>query len=433
LATGVEDLSSTKKRITIEIPAEVIEKEYSRSLENIRQRAKIPGFRQGKAPVNLIEKKFGGDIRSELIDKLVPDYYSQTLKSSNLVPVDMPEMEGTLEVKRSEPLIFSLTVEVRPEVGNLSYAGLKVDDVPYAVTEAEVEETIKGLQEGRAMYDAVDREVRQDDLLVIDYIKLDPSGEKEVSSAKDQVMNLGNNVVPKGISDALMGRKKGDIVEITLPEVLDGSIKDEDGKGDRLKITIKEVKERKLPPIDDELAKDFGHDSLDALRLKVNEGLLKNKKEGAEGKQKAQILEQLVSGHVFDVPETLLARELETLAMNESQSRGAEGSPAAETETPDHDKLVESLRPKAIHNVKATLLLEMIADKEKVSVSEDEIKKRIALLARHFQCTPDAVINLFMTRDGSLDNLGRSIRDEKVLDLVLAKAEISKDGKGAQV
>ena len=106
MATGVEDLSSTKKRLTIEIPADVIEKEYSRSLSNILQKAKIPGFRQGKAPVNLIEKKFGGDIRSDILDKLIPDYYSKTMQSSNLSPVGMPNIEGTLEIKRSEPLVF---------------------------------------------------------------------------------------------------------------------------------------------------------------------------------------------------------------------------------------------------------------------------------------------------------------------------------------
>ncbi len=435
MATGVEDLSSTKKRITIEIPADIIEKEYSRSLANILQKAKIPGFRQGKAPLSLIEKKFGGDIRSEILDKLVPEHYSQTMKSATLVPVGLPSIEGTLEIKRAEPLVFSLTVEVRPEISTLTYTGLKTDDIPVVVTDAEVEETIKGLQEGRAVYDVVDREIREDDLLVLDYLKLDPSGENEITSAKDQVMNLGTSHVPKGISDALVGKKKGDVVEITLPEVEDGEIKDEEEKGDRLKITIKEVKEQKVPPVDDELAKDFGHDSLDALRDKVKEGIMRNKKEGAEGKQKAQLLEALIGKHDFDLPESLLEAELENLVLNASHSKGEMQSaptsadqatghaadPAAE-----HERLTAELRPKAIRNVKSSLLLEMIAEKEKVTVTEDEIKKRIALLARHFKATPDAIINLFMTRDGSLENLSRSLREEKVLDLVLAKAEISK-------
>lgn len=436
MAIGVEHLSSTKKRLTIEIPADVIEKEYSRSLNNILQKAKIPGFRQGKAPVNLIEKKFGGEIRSEIIDKLIPDYYSRTMKSENLFPVGMPDIEGTLEIKRGEPLTFALVVEVRPEISDLTYTGLKADDIPVEVTDEEVAETIKGLQDGRAMYEVVDREVREDDLLVLDYLKLDPSGEKEITSAKDQVMNLGNNLVPKGISGALIGRKKGDVVDIILPEVEGEEVKNADGdeKGDRLKITIKEVKEKKLPLIDDELAKDFGHDSLEVLREKVKEGLLRSKKDDAESKQKAQLLEELIERHTFDLPESLLARELETLVLSELHAKQKavpltpEAAAGAQEEAPDPEKITAELRPKAMRNVKSSLLLEMIGDKESITVTEDEIKKRIALLARHFKATPDAVVNLFMTRDGSLEGLSRSLRDEKVLDLVLAKAAI---GKGA--
>jgi trigger factor len=427
LAIEVEDISSTKKRLKIEISADIIEKEYVSSLNNIRQKSKIPGFRPGKAPVSLIEKKFGNDIKSDLIDKLVPDHYSRALRESNLVPVGYPSMESTLDIKRNEPLVFSFTVEVRPEISSLNYIGLKADDIPVDVTENEIEETIKGLQEGRAMFEVVDREIRDDDLIVIDYLKFDPSGEKEVASAKDQVMNLGKNLVPKGIADAIIGRKKGDVVDITLPEVEDGQIKDDSSKGDRLKITIKEVKEKKLPEIDNELAKDFGHESLEILRGKVQEGLRKSKADGAAGKQKGQLLEKLVELHSFDIPESLLSKELEDLVANEKNSKGPAGTPEpAEAAKDDDTALAESLKPKAIHNVKAAILLDVIADREKVAVTEDEIKTRINLLARHFQATPDAIINLFVTRDGSLENLSRTIRDEKVLDLILSKAEITK-------
>lgn len=427
MAIEVENISSTKKRLKIEIAADIIEKEYVRSLDNIRLKSKIPGFRPGKAPVSLIEKKFGNEIKSDLIDKLVPDHYSRALRESNLVPVGFPAMESSIDIKRNEPLVFSLTVEVRPEISSLNYIGLKADDIPVDVTEEEIEETVKGLQEGRAMFEVVDREIRDDDLIVIDYLKFDPSGEKEIASAKDQVMNLGKNLVPKGISDAVIGRKKGDAVEITLPQVEGGQIKDDSSKGDRLKVTIKEVKEKKLPEIDDELAKDFGHDSLEVLREKIKEGLLKNKTEGAAGKQKGQLLEKLVELHSFDIPESLLSKELEGLVMNErhSQSSVAVTEPA-EASKDDDLALAESLKPKAVQNVKASLLLDVIADREKVAVTEDEIKTRINLLARHFQATPDAIINLFVTRDGSLENLSRTIRDEKVLDLILSKAEITK-------
>ncbi len=427
MGTLIEDISTTRKRLKIEIPTDIIEKEYSESLDKVRQRSRIPGFRAGKAPLTLIEKKFGNDVKADIIDRLVPQYYSKALKEAGFVPVTLPQFEGTLDFKRHEPLSFALTVEVRPKVGELNYVGLKVEDIPVNVDEKEIEDTIKGLQEGRAMFEVVEREIREDDLIIIDYVKLDATGEKELSSAKDQVMNLGNNLTPKGILDELLGKKKGDVVEIVLPAVEAGEV-NEDLQGNRLRITVKELKEKKLPLIDDELAKDFGHDSLDSLRQKVKDGILKAKKDKAAGEQKAKLLESLVKAHEFDIPETMLEHELHTMVVNEKHRRHPQGGQAASGETSpgDDERLAEELRPRAVHNVKATILLDMIAEKEGVSVTEEEMKARISLLARHLQTTPEAVINLFMTKDESLEGLRHSIRDEKVQDLILSKAEITK-------
>ena len=432
MSITVEDMTSTKKRLKIEIPVDIIQKEYVMSVNGVRQRAKIPGFRPGHAPVSIIEKKFGSDIKNDILDKLIPDYYSKALKEANLVPVALPKFEGSLEFRKDEPLSFALTVEVRPNISDLKYTALKVNDLESSVEEKEIEETLKGLQDERALFDAVDRPVRESDLVVIDYVKFDPTGNKELSSAKDQVMNLGNNVAPQGILDEIVGKNKGDVVEINLPSFEGGEVKEDGSKGDRLRITIKEVKEKKLPGIDDEFAKDFGHDTLEALKDKIKEGLLKAKKESAAKQQKAALVEMLVASHEMDVPESLLEKELENLVVNERASQkksgGLAGAAGAEKspEGMDDAEITERLRPQAIKNVKATILLDMIAEKEGVTVTEDEIKSRIAILARHFQTTPENVINLFVTKDGSLENFKHTIQDEKVMDLVLSKAEVVK-------
>jgi trigger factor len=427
LITAVEDISATKKRLKIEIPTDVIEKEYRESLDKVRQSAKIPGFRPGKVPASLIEKKFGGDIRADILDRLVPRYYSEALKAKELVPVALPEFESALDIKLNEPLSFVFTVEVRPVVTDLNYTGLKVEEIAVSVDDKEIDDTIKGLREERAVYEVVDREIKADDLLVIDYVKLDPAGEKELSSAKDQVMNLGRNLAPQGILDEIVGRKKGDVIEIALPSVEGGEVKEEE-KGDRLRITIKEVKEKRLPEIDDELAKDFGHETLESLRAKVNEGILRAKKDKAASAQKEKLLEKLLESYEFEIPQSLLDKELETLVINEKHSKQRPKDLAAGSDTTAEEDaaIVERLRPQAIRNVKAEIILDLIAEKEGITVSEDEIKTRIGFLAKHLQTTPEAVINLFVTKDGSLDNLKRTIRDEKATDIILSKAEISK-------
>ena len=433
MTSAVEDISTTKKRLKIEIPADVIEKEYRESVDKVKQRARIPGFRPGKAPTSLIEKKFGEDIKSEIIDKLVPRYYSDALKEAELVPVTMPDFETAVEVRRNEPLSFALTVEVRPAVPGLNYTGLEVEEFVPAVEEKEIDEMIEGLREERAMFEAVDRDITEDDLLVIDYVKLDPSGEKQLSSATEQVMNLGNKLAPPAVLEALVGRKKGDVVEILVPSFEKGEVKEEGaGEGSLLRITVREVKEKKLPGIDDEFAKDFGSDTIAAFREKVKERIEQAKQDKAAGEQKEKLLEKLIETHEFDVPEALLEHELEKLVVNEKVSRkkaeelaAGEGSQTAPDEEGD-PAVAERLRPKAVHNVKAGVLMDIIAEKEGIEATEEEMKTRIGLLARHLQTTPESVINLFVTRDGSLDTFRRTIRDEKVMDLVLSKAEKTK-------
>lgn len=432
MSTTIEDITGTKKRLKIEIPADIIQKEYRMSVSSVRQKAKIPGFRPGHAPESIIEKRFGNDIKSDILDKLIPDYYSKALKEAELVPVALPQFENSLEIRKDEPLSISLTVEVRPKVGDLKYTALKVEEKEVSVEEKDIEDTLRGLQDERAMYEVVDRPVKESDLIVIDYVKFDPTGEKELSSAKDQVMNLGNNMAPQGILDEIVGKKKGEVVEITLPSFEGGEVKEGDGNGDRIRITIKEVKEKKVPEIDDEFAKDFGHDSLEALREKIRTGILSAKKDTVAKEQKARLLDMLVDSHEMDIPESLLEKELENLIVNEKASQKKSGELISESgqghgaESGDDAEITERLRPRAVKNVKATILLDMIAEKEGVTVSEDEIKTRIAILARHFQTTPENVINLFVTKDGSLENFKHTIQDEKVMNLVLSKAEMVK-------
>lgn len=426
MSVTVEDITATKKRVKIEIPADVVAKEYETSLKSVRQRARIPGFRPGHAPANMIEKRFGGDIRSDLIDKLVPDYYTRALREHSLVPVAMPTFESTPEIRRNEPVTFTVTVEVRPKIENLRYTGLQVDAVPVSVEEREVDETLASMQEQRAVFNAVDREVREDDLIVMDYVQFDPSGEKEIGSAKDKMMRLSSQYTPQGILDEVLGRRSGDVVDIVLPVVAQGEIVDESGQGERLRITIKEVKEKKLPPIDGDFAKDFGHDTLEALKEKIREGLMKAKQDDAARQQKATLVDELVSAHEFEVPETMLRSELATLVNREKEKRTppAGQAPQQDDAAADDAALGEELRPRAVRNVMASLLLDAVSEREGIVVTEEELRTRIALLAKSFQATPEAVVNLFMTRDGSLDGLRHTIREEKAMDLLLAKAQI---------
>ena len=272
---AVEDLSTTKKRLRIEIPSEAIEKKIKNSLEKARQKAKIPGFRPGKTPMNIIEKHFRKSAEAEALEEVIPEFYGMALKEAALVPVTRPALEGGVNFERNNPLSLSFTLEIRPKIENLNYAGVKIKDMPVTVSDEDVDNSLKRLQEDKATYELADKEIETGDLLTIDYeMKYDD----QTTTAKDQVLVVGFTGLPNEISESLIGKKAGDIVEVEAPFPQDFHAPAIAGKNVIIKNTVKAVKKKLLPAIDNELAKDLGFENLDALRQARQKRLKRQKK-----------------------------------------------------------------------------------------------------------------------------------------------------------
>ena len=228
---AVEDLSTTKKRLKIEIPSEAIEKKIKNSLEKARQKAKTPGFRPGKTPMNIIEKHYGKSAEAEALEEVIPEFYDSALKEAAIVPVTRPEIEGGVNFERNNPLSLSFTLEIRPKIENLKYEGIKTKDIPVTVSDEEVENALKRLQEGKATYEAADKAIEAGDLLTIDYeMKYDD----QTTTAKDQVFMVGFTGLPKEISESLTGKKAGDVAEVEAQFPQDFHAKAIAGKKERI-------------------------------------------------------------------------------------------------------------------------------------------------------------------------------------------------------
>ncbi|MDP3049374.1 MAG: trigger factor [Thermodesulfovibrionales bacterium] len=408
---AVEDLSTTKKRLKIEIPSEAIEKKIKNSLEKARQKAKTPGFRPGKTPMNIIEKHFGKSAEAEALEEIIPEFYDSALKEAAIVPVTRPEIEGGVNFERNNPLSLSFTLEIRPKIENLKYEGIKTKDIPVTVSDEEVENALKRLQEGKATYEIADKEIETGDLLTIDYeMKYD----NQTTTAKDQVFVVGFTGLPKEISESLTGKKAGDIVEVEAQFPQDFHATAIAGKKVLIKNTVKAVKKKILPAIDAELAKDLGFENLDALKAGAREGIEKAKKEHTQKIQKNAILESLTSSHNFDIPESMLERELTAMVH------------ALKKSDKDEAALRDELKPDAIKNVRAMILLSVIGEKEGVNVTDEELKEKILDLSQQLAMTPESLIKIYAQRDGSLEGLRNNIHEQKVLDLLLSRAVIEK-------
>lgn len=410
---ALEEISTTKKRITIEIPSETIEKEMTESFENLRKTTNIPGFRTGKAPMSLIEKKFGKRVENEVLGKVVSRAYMDALNEADLTPVTDPIVEKQTEFKRQSPFLITMLIETLPKI-NLNYDGLKVKDIPVSVTDEDVESVMKRLQEDRTTYEPSDEPITINDLILCDY-----SIEEAGIEKKDQVYKIGGSLFPEDVVKNLIGKGRGSelVIETTFPET--HPYKELAGKKVKMKLMIKDVKKGNLPTLDDEFAKDIGFNSLEELKDHIRQEVLRLKKSGVARIQKAEIIDKLLETHEFDIPETLLEEEVAMLASSYKDR--------AENKTDEDSKrLNEEVRAEAVRNLKINLLLSMIGRKEGVEVSEEDLKNAIISMARRFSVSPENIMKFYISRDGSLDRLRDSVFEEKVLDLLLNKASIEK-------
>ncbi len=441
---SVEDINATKKRLRIEIPSDVIEKEIASSVERLRQRVKIPGFRPGKAPINLLEKRFGKEIESEVLEKIIPEYYTMAIKESELNPVDLPVLDEEVDFKRKSSLNLSFTIEVLPKIETLNYENIAIKDIPVTVEESDIEEALKKLQDKKAIFEVADKEIELDDLVIFDYVDSELISGETVPSIKEIVTNMGNEIFPPDIMERVIGKRKGDIIEFQHSFDKSHKIKEIAGKTLNIKVEIKEIKKKTLPEINDDFAKDLGYENLDELRAKLKENLYKIKKNYAEKIQKAQIVNKLIEEHKFDVPESMLKREIDNLLfegkINETSSMEEDTTDSEISDTlkeavsqeVKRDKAEEAqakIHEKASKNVKAAIILQLIGQKEGVTVNDDEVEERISAIAQRLSATPEAIKKFYIYREGSLESLRNSIREDKVLDLILSKAHIEKEEK----
>jgi trigger factor len=440
LLKAVEDINQTKKRLRIEIPSDLIEREIKNSLEKLRLTVKIPGFRPGRAPVNLIEKRFGKQVEAEVLEKVVPEQLGNAIREAAVDPVTMPVLEEEFDYKRNNPLAFAVTLEVKPKIENLSYENITVKDIPVTVEESDVEDALKALQNKKAVFEVADKVVEMDDFVSFDYVDSEITGGEDISSVKETISKMGNEIFPPDIMEKVIGKQKGDTIEFETTFAATAS-KELAGRTAQIKVKISEVKKKTMPEIDDEFAKDLGYETMTDFREKAREKIYAAKTEHIRKIQKAEIIRKLVESSTFEVPESLVGKEIEAIMMHKSIS-GSQADSVPQNSVSDTFEPVSSgqdteknkeedpqaeMRSRAVRNVQAHFILDTIGRKEGIVVSDNEVDERIASLAQKLSATPESVRNYYLYREGSLDGLKHSIMEDKVMDTLLAKATIEKE------
>lgn len=416
---NVEEVTSTKRRLKITIPADIITAEIRSVYDKIRVTQKIPGFRPGKAPQSILEKRFGKNVEAEVLETIVPQYYMSAIKEAKLEPVTYPNIEKQIDLKPGEPFSFSVTVEVKPEMGDINFEGITLKKKSYTVEDDEIEKSLSMLQENKALFSVSEDALKEGDMSVLDSEAYIDDKLVDNLSYKEYPLLIGSEEMPKDFSDALIGKKKGDSVEVKIPFESDHPNKSIAGKEVLFKVEVKETKKKNLPPIDDELAKEAECETLDELKGKIRENLGNRKESQINLEYKKDILDDLLKRHEFDVPESMVNGEIDSLIQQEKENAGRTGA-----EVKSDDELKTEFTEKAKSNVRSVILLESIGKNENIEVSDADTKSAIEEIAVRNNLNVEEVTKLYAVREGSMDALKSRLFADKVLDHILEKATI---------
>ncbi|MDO9125176.1 MAG: trigger factor, partial [Deltaproteobacteria bacterium] len=307
----VEEISSINKKINIEIPLEQVTKEVESFYQQVGKQAKIKGFRPGKIPRGILERHFKDYVKSEVIQKLIQETYTAALSEKDLHPVSPPVIDPG-ELESGKPFQYSATVEVKPEIKIEGYIGLNIEGKKESAKEEEVEERLKGLQNLHAQLKTVPelRPVQSGDHVIIDYEARMDNKPLEEGKAVDFTVEVGGGRFIPALEEKMIGLKPEEEREIEVPFPEDYGYKKWAGKTVSFFVKVKEIKEKVLPSLDDEFAKDLGdYASLEDLKAKLKEEIEKEKELMLDRQLKDQMIEQLIQANSFEVPESMVVEQ----------------------------------------------------------------------------------------------------------------------------
>ncbi|PYO24821.1 MAG: trigger factor [Candidatus Rokuibacteriota bacterium] len=417
---AVEELEACKRRLAVEAPADVVQKEWERAYGRVQKQARLPGFRKGHVPRSLVKLHFADDVRREVAEHLIPDIYRQALSEARLDPVNEPDLTD-VKLEENAPLSFVAVVEVKPAIELGDYKGVEVQHAPKAITDDEVTATLEQMREQQAEFRAVDRAAATGDLVVVDYT-LRPD-EHDPTTANGYHFVLGSGAVMPEIDAAAAGMNAGEQREVVLHFPDDHRIESLRGKGGSATLKVSEVKEKILPALDDDFAKSLGEfETLDALRAELSRQL----EARAQTEQRRELEDKVVGAvlqrHDFTVPEAMVMRQIAHQVEHARERLRRQGVDPDKVPW-DVPKLVGELRPGAEQGVKRALLLEAIADKEGVVAGDDEVEGEVEKIARASQ-RPAPAVRRMMEKSGDLEALRLGLRERKTLDLLIEHATV---------
>ncbi|HWH72063.1 MAG TPA: trigger factor [Candidatus Sulfotelmatobacter sp.] len=425
----VENLAPCKKLVRVEVEAQKVDETFATVTKEFQREANLPGFRPGKAPRDMVLRKYSKDIEEETKRKLISDSYKKAIEEQKLDVLGYPDIEE-IQFSRGQPLQFAATIETAPEFELPEYKGIPVKREAHSVTDEDLTRALEALRQPRTTFNAVDRPLQTGDIAVVNYTgtcdgkpitEIAPTA-KGLTEQKNFWVEIGGSSFIPGFSEQLQGAKAGDKRTVNVDFPADFVTPQLAGKRGVYEVEVVEVKEKVLPALDEAFAKSFGAESLEKLREGVRHDLANELTYKQNRTVRTQLVRSLLNRVTFELPETAVARETRNVVYDLVQENAKRGVSRDVLEQ-QKEQIYSAASQGAKERVKVAFLLQKIAEKENIKVSQQEIAQRITQLAAMYQIPVDKFAKDLQKRNGLIE-IYDQIMNERVIDFLQQNAQI---------
>jgi trigger factor len=430
MAVTIENTAPCRRTLRIEVDATRVAGARAEIIQEYRKHASIPGFRPGKAPEPMVEKRYAVEIDDEVRKRIVPDTYREVVAEQKLRVVGYPDIQN-VNYQPGRPLSYTAAVDTAPDFTLPDYKGIAVKRKEKPVAEEDVTKTIDSLRDQQAEFaDVTGRAIKTGDFAVLNYTGVAdgrPIGElvpdaKTLGEHKDFWLLISSDAFLPGFCDQLLGAQVGEKRQVLINFPADFPQKALAGKKATYFVDVVAIKEKKLPEVNEELAKKIGVESVEKLKEEIRKSLVAEHEAETTGEMRRQIIEHLLGKVEFDLPESLVAHETRSIiydVVRENSLRGV----TKDTLESKKDEIYGMAAQSAKDRLRTSFILDAIAEKEKITVSEQEMETRIAALAQRYRVTPER-LKAQLDERGGLVEVEDQIRTGKTLDFLLANAKV---------
>lgn len=412
-------------KLTIEVPAEELEKALQNAYLKNRKQISVPGFRKGKVPRQMIEKMYGPEIfYDDAANALIPDAYAAAVDECELELVSRPAI-SIEKIAKGEPFVFTAEVAVKPEVTLGQYKGIEVEKEDTSATEEEIQAALNKEQESNSRTITVeDRAVQDGDMTVIDFEGFADGTAFEGGKGTDYPLTIGSGAFIPGFEEQLIGAEIGKEVEVNVTFPEEYHAKDLAGKPAVFKCTVKEIKVKELPELDDEFAKDVSEfDTLEEYKADLKKKLEEKKAEEAKGRKEDAVIEKIIEGASMEIPDAMVETQAEQLVddfAQRLQMQGMSMDQYMQYTGAGMEAMIERMKPQAVKRIQSRLVLEAVAAAEQIEIGEDEIEAEIGRMAEAYKMEVEKVKEIL--GESEKENMKDDLAIRKAIDLVTEAA-----------